>query len=224
MVYSSILVETIVGFLCLFVLTKVLGKSQITQITAFDFIAALVLGELVGNALYDQEVGVFQVLFAVLCWGILIYVTEWITEKYKGSRALLEGRPTIIIYEGKIQKELLKKGKLDINQLQHLLRAKDVFSIQEVEYAILETDGTVSVLKKSLDQSPNRRDLNLKPERVYLPRTLVSDGEILWDNLKEADLTEEWLNHQLKQQNIHSPKELMYAEYKEGEALYVVPY
>ncbi|KGP90691.1 membrane protein [Pontibacillus chungwhensis BH030062] len=224
MVYTSILVETIIGFLCLFVLTKVLGKSQITQITAFDFIAALVLGELVGNALYDKEVGISQVLFAVFCWGILIYVTEWITEKFKGSRALLEGRPTIIIYEGKIQKELMNKGKLDINQLQHLLRSKDVFSIQEVEYAILETDGTVSVLKKSLEQTPSRGDLNLKPERVYLPRTLVSDGEVLWDNLEEAGLTEEWLHQELRKQNIQSPKELMYAEYKEGEALYVVPY
>ncbi|KGP74331.1 DUF421 domain-containing protein [Pontibacillus yanchengensis] len=224
MVFGQIFIETLIGFLCLFVLTKLLGKSQITQITAFDFISALVLGELVGNALYDKEVGIPQILFAVFLWGILIYTTEVITQKLKGTRALLEGRPTIIIYKGKLQKDNLTKGKLDINQLQHLLRAKDVFSLTEVEYAILETNGTVSVLKKSLQQTTTRDDLNLQPESVPLPRSVITDGEVIWDNLQEVGFDKAWLLEQLKQQQISSPKDVLYAEYKEGEALYVVPY
>lgn len=224
MIYTQIFYETIIGFLCLFVLTKVLGKSQITQITAFDFIAALVLGELVGNALYDKDVGIGQVLFAVFVWGSLIYITEWATQKFKGSRALLEGRPAIIIYEGKLQYDKLKKGKLDINQLQHLLRSKEVFSMQEVQYAVLETDGTVSVLKKSLDQAASRKDVNAPPEKVVLPRTLISDGEVVWDNLEEAELDEGWLQEQLRKQNYNTVKDVLYAEYKKGETLYVLPY
>ncbi|QHE51486.1 DUF421 domain-containing protein [Pontibacillus sp. HMF3514] len=224
MVYSQILIETIIGFLCLFVLTKVLGKTQITQITAFDFIAALVLGELVGNALYDKEVGIFQVLYAVFLWGLLIYITEWVTQKFKGSRALLEGRPSVIIYKGKLQYQNMKKGRLDINQLQHLLRSKEVFSIQDVEYAVLETDGTVSVLRKSLEQTPSRGDLNLTPQTVELARTLISDGEIVWDNLSEEGLDEGWLEKELQKQQFTSAKEVLYAEYKKGEALHVQPY
>lgn len=224
MIYTQIFYETIIGFLCLFALTKVLGKSQITQITAFDFIAALVLGELVGNALYDPDVGIWQVLFAVFVWGSLIYITEWFTQKFKGTRALLEGRPAIIIYEGKLQYDKLKKGKLDINQLQHLLRSKEVFSIQDVQYAVLETDGTVSVLKKSLQQTPSRKDINAPAEPVVLPRTIISDGEVVWDNMKEANLDESWLHQQLKSQNFSSVKDVLYAEYKKGENLYVLPY
>ncbi|MFC0524743.1 DUF421 domain-containing protein [Pontibacillus salicampi] len=224
MIYGQIFVETLIGFLCLFVLTKFLGKSQITQITAFDFIAALVLGELVGNALYDQEVGIRQVLFAVFLWGLLIYTTEMITQKFKGTRGLLEGRPSIIIYQGHIQKEQLTKGKLDINQLQHLLRSKEVFSIQEVEYAVLETDGTVSVLKKSLQQTPSRGDFDMQPEPVPLPRGIITDGEFIWDNIREAGLTKEWIMGELAIHQLYDVSDVLYAEYKKGEALYVVPY
>ncbi|WP_181349111.1 DUF421 domain-containing protein [Thalassobacillus sp. CUG 92003] len=222
--YFHIFIETVFGFAALFVLTKVLGKSQITQITAFDFIAALVLGELVGNALYDPEVGVAEIGYAVLLWGILIYATELITEKVKKTRGLLEGRPSIIIYKGKMLKEQLSKSKLDINQLQHLLRSKDVFSVQDVEYAVLETDGTISVLKKSHMQNPTRGDLNLQPQPVPLPTTLISDGEVIWDNLLETGFDREWLETQLQYQNVNDISNVLYAEYKQGEALYVLTY
>ncbi|REJ08484.1 YetF domain-containing protein [Halobacillus trueperi] len=217
MEYLQITVETFFGFAALFVMTKVLGKSQITQITAFDFIAALVLGELVGNALYDKEVGILDIGYAILLWSILIYSTEMITEKFKGTRKILEGSPSLVIYKGNIDRNQLKKNKLDLNQLQHLLRSKDVFSIQEVQYAVLETDGTISVLKASQYQNVTRDDMNLAPQPVPLPRTIISDGEVIWDNLKEAGFDEKWLNEQLRAQNFTDPAEVMYAEHKEGE-------
>lgn len=224
MVYSQILIETIVGFLCLFTLTKVLGKTQITQITAFDFIAALVLGELVGNALYDKEAGILEIVYAVFLWGLLIYITEWVTQKYKGTRALLEGRPSVIIYKGKLQYQNMKKGRLDINQLQHLLRSKEVFSLQDVEFAVLETDGTVSILRKTNAQTPTRKDLNLPPQNVELARTIINDGEVVWDNMREAGLDHDWLDQELKKQQVSSVKDVLYAEYKKGEDLHMQPY
>ncbi|MCA0983778.1 DUF421 domain-containing protein [Halobacillus yeomjeoni] len=221
--FVDITIESLFGFAALFVMTKVLGKTQITQITAFDFIAALVLGELVGNALYDDEVGILQIGFAVFVWSVLIYVTEIITEKFKGTRNLLEGHPSLVIHKGKIDRNQLKKNNLDINQLQHLLRSKDVFSMREVEYAILETDGTISVLKKTPYQSVTQLDLNLPPAPVPLPTTLITDGEVLWDNLEEAGLSENWLNQQLQLQNVKDPKEVLFAEYKHGDTeLYIL--
>lgn len=223
MQFIQITLETIFGFLALFVLTKVLGKTQITQITAFDFISALVLGELVGNALYDKEIGIRYIGFAILLWGVLIYTTEIITEKFKGTRALLEGRPSLIIRKGKIDREALRKSKLDINQLQHLLRSKDVFSLQEVEFAILETDGTISVLKSFNHQNSTKKDLNMPKEPVPLPLAIISDGEVLWDNLSQANLDKEWLDKQLSTQNYQSPKEVLYGEFKEGTSdLYII--
>ncbi|GAE94274.1 hypothetical protein JCM21714_3414 [Gracilibacillus boraciitolerans JCM 21714] len=112
-----------------------------------------------------------------------------------------------------------------MNQLLHLLRSKDVFTVQEVDYAILETDGTVSVLMKTAYQPPPvKNDLNLPLEEVVLPFMLINDGELITDNLKELDKDEQWLNQELKKQEITSLKEVFYAEYAKGGKLYVQEY
>ncbi|MRH43412.1 DUF421 domain-containing protein [Aquibacillus halophilus] len=221
---GSIFVDTLFGFIALFVIVKVVGKTQISQLTAFDFIAALIFGELVGNGIYDDKVGFKEIAFAVFLWGLLLFITEQLTQRFKKTRALLEGQPAIIIHKGQLSREAMKKNKLDINQLLHLLRNKGAFSVREVDYAILETDGSISVLKKTLDQSPKRKDLNLMAEDVMLPMILVNDGELIWDNLREANLDENWLEAELKMQNITSYKDVLYAEYKKGEALFVQKY
>ncbi|WP_163583151.1 DUF421 domain-containing protein [Gracilibacillus saliphilus] len=222
--YGSIFVETLFGFVMLFILTKLLGKTQIRQLTAFDFISALILGELVGNALYDNEVGIRDIAFAILLWGALLYLTEIITQRFKKTRSMLEGRPSIVIHKGKLQREEMKKSKLDMNQLLHLLRSKDVFSIREVDYAILETDGTVSVLKKTGYQTPTRNDFNHPPEQVVLSFMLINDGEIITDSLREIGKDENWLKEELKKQEITSVQEVFYAEYEIGKNLYVQGY
>lgn len=219
--FGDIFIELILGFIALFIITKVLGKTQITQITTFDFISALVLGELVGNAIFDHEVGIFNILYAVFIWGILIFVLEMITQKFSKTRGFLEGSPTIIIRQGQILRESLKKSKLDVNQLQHLIRSKGVFSIRELEYAILETDGTVSILKKAAYETPTKRDLQLNLEQVNIPITLISDGKVINDNLTEAGFNTTWLEEQLRQQNIFRVEEVMYAEWLEGSGLHV---
>ncbi|WP_243298853.1 DUF421 domain-containing protein [Bacillus litorisediminis] len=222
--FLKIAFELVVGYAALFILTKILGKTQITQITAFDFISALVLGELVGNAVFDQDIGIREILFAVFCWCILIFTTEMATQKFKRVRKLLEGEPSIIIHKGKIVYNQLKKNRLDINQLQHLLRSKDVFSIRECEYALLETDGTVSVLKKSDFASPTRQDLSLPSEQVGLPITLVLDGEAVYDNLNAISKDLDWLKKELKQQGIPDIKNVLYAEWEKDKALHVQTY
>lgn len=217
----SIFIETLFGFFALFIITKLLGKTQIRQLTPFDFISALILGELVGNALYDDQVLIRHIGFSIFLWGGLIFLIHYLTLKFKGLRALLEGKPTIVIMKGKLQREAMAKSKIDINELLHLLRMKDVFSVSEVDYAILETDGTVSVLKKTAFQNPDRLDLNLPLQEVKLPVLLINDGEVIDDNLTEHNLDLNWLEQELKKQNVQSIKDVFYAEYKKGENLYI---
>lgn len=222
--YFPMLYETLFGFAALFLLTKLLGKTSISQLTAFDFISSLILGELVGNALFDKEAGITEIGFVIVLWGGLLYLTEIITQKFKRTRALIEGSPAIIIYNGQLIRDTMKKNKLDINQLQNLLRAKDAFSIQEVEYAILETNGTVSVLKKSAFQHPTNLDMNMAPKDVQLSTTLINDGEIIYDNLAERQLTEAWLQEELSKQGFATVEDVFYAEYIKDKKLYVLPF
>ncbi|WP_231593199.1 DUF421 domain-containing protein [Rossellomorea marisflavi] len=222
--YTSIAVELIVGYFALLILTKVLGKTQITQISAFDFISALILGELVGNSLYDNKISVFQVLTAILIWGALIFVTEFFTQKSRKFRHLMEGTPAIVINKGIINYTVLKKNHLDLNQLQHLLRAKDIFSIKECEYALLESNGTLSVIKKPLYDQVQRQDLSLPLKKATLPMSLIMDGEIVYDNLKIVGEDDRWLQTEISRQGFASPKDVLLAEWTENEPLLVQGY
>lgn len=107
--YFTMFYELVFGFFALFIATKVLGKTQISQITAFDFISALLLGELVGNALFDAHAGVLEIAFVVTVYGVLMYTTEIITQKFKRTRSFIEGNPSIIIYNGKLIRDTMKK-------------------------------------------------------------------------------------------------------------------
>ncbi|HLR42026.1 MAG TPA: DUF421 domain-containing protein [Pseudogracilibacillus sp.] len=217
--------ETLFGIFALYVLTRVLGKTQISQLTAFDFIAAIILGELVGNALFDKEAGLLDIGFVILLWGVILYIIEMITQKFKGSRFILEGKPAIIIHQGNLIYEELRKNKIDLNEVLHLLRMKDIFSVQEVHYAILETNGEISVLKKAAYDTPTKQDMNIKITSEPTPAIpVILDGELIKDNLAEVDMTEKWLFKQLKKQKLEKVEEVFFAEYIPEQPLFILPY
>ena len=220
--FLRITVEAIVGFAALFAITKILGKTQITQITPFDFISALILGELIGNALYDPEVGLVMILYAVTLWGTLIWSIDIITQKFRRSRALLEGKPSLLIRRGQLQRKIMNENRIDLNQLMHLLREKGVFSIQEVEYAILESNGAISIMKKHLYQTPNYQFFNATPKAVYLPTAVILDGEIVLENLKEIEIDENTLRKEVEKQGL-TIEEVIYAEWHKEQGLYIMP-
>ncbi len=213
--------ELVFGFIALLLFTKILGKTVITQVTTFDFVCVLVIGELVGNAMYDQDTGIKEILYAVIIWGTLIFLTEFLTQKFRRSRGLLEGKPSIIIQKGKIDYEQLKKNHLDLNQLQHLLRTKDIFSIKECHYAILETDGTINTIKKQAYTAPVRNELQLPSEDSAMPISLILDGEIIEENLTAVGWDKKKLLLELSDLGIHSQKTVLYAEWHENAPLYV---
>ena len=217
------LYETVFGILALFILTKVLGKTQISQLTAFDFIAAIVLGELVGNALFDKKAGILDIGFVVILWGVILYIIEMITQKFKRSRFLLEGKPAFIIHKGELIYEEMRKNKIDINEILQLLRMKDIFALQEVEYAILETNGELSVLQKAEYQTPNKRELNVAPTEPEVAIPVITDGEMIKDNLAEADITEDWLFNELDRQD-YELHEVFYSEWLKDKKLFILPY
>ncbi|WZL71992.1 DUF421 domain-containing protein [Clostridiaceae bacterium 35-E11] len=219
----NLTIELIVGFFALLMITKVLRKTQINQITPFDFISALVLGELLGNAIYDHNINIWYILYAVIVWGCLLYFVEKITQKFRRSRKFFDGDPAIIIRNGQIDFNVIKKENLDINELLSMLRQKDVFSIREVEFAILESSGSISVLKKSQYSTPTIEDLNLPQKPAYLSINLILDGEVMHDNLDAIGFNEGWLKNQIHNYGVEKVEDVFYAEWKENEGIYVIP-
>lgn len=218
--FGTLTLKIIIGFISLFLVTKIVGKMQIKQFTPFYFVSALVLGEILGNTFYDDNIKIYHFVYSLALWSGLLIILAYVTLTFNFSRGFLEGAPSILIRNGIIVKNELKKNKMDINELQGLLRKSNVFSVREVEYAILEDDGSLSVLKKSNYASPTKQDLNISPSPVNLSITLVIDGKIIWDNLKERGFDQKWLEQQLFNHGIKNVKDLFYAEWKDGEGFY----
>ncbi|MBM6616299.1 YetF domain-containing protein [Bacillus suaedaesalsae] len=218
---GQITVELVVGLLALLVATKIVGKTQISQLTPFDFISAIVLGELVGNALYDSKIHVWSILYAIAMWTLLIYIILIITQKFRSTRTFLEGNPAILIRNGVIDREQLRLNKLDINELQQLLRQeKDIFSLREVEFAILEPNGQISAMKKPRYVNPTVQDLGLQQKKVFLPISLINDGVIDYDNLKTSGYDEQWLRDQLIENGINRAEDVLFADWIEEEGFF----
>ncbi|MCP3739833.1 YetF domain-containing protein [Rossellomorea sp. BNER] len=213
--------ELICGFFLLFLIIKLLGKKIINQITPFTFIAAIVLGELLGNALYDDKVGVRYIFYSMCLWGFLLFVVELASQKFLKLRLLFEGKPSVLIRNGIVNREQLKKNRMNLNQLQSLLRQSETFSIREVAYCYLEANGSISLLKKTPYQKTTQEDFNLSYKPVHVPVTLIRDGELLTDELLDIDRSEEWLLVQLKSQGIEDPKDVFLAEWLEEDGLFV---
>jgi uncharacterized membrane protein YcaP (DUF421 family) len=222
--YHDIFVELVFGYAALFITVKCLGKTQISQITPFDFISSLVLGDLVGGSIFDPEVTLLKMLFGIAVWAALIYITEIATQKSRALRYLFEGRPSIIINKGKLVWKEMKKNRLDIDQLQQLLRAKNVFSLQDVEFAIFENNGGLSILKKAECDQPTCKDFKINVQSRTIPLTFISDGKVLLKNLEKAGLSEEWLQNQLKSRGVQKPAEISFAEWQSGNALFIQKY
>lgn len=119
---------------------------------------------------------------------------------------MVEGEPSALIKNGIVDREALRKNRMNINQLQSLLRQSETFSIREVAYCYLEANGSVSILKKSKYQKTTQEDFNIPSKAVSVPVTLIRDGEVLWDEIIDIGFNESWLRSQLNNQNFLTTK------------------
>ncbi|MCM3595640.1 DUF421 domain-containing protein [Metabacillus idriensis] len=213
--------KVIVGFVSLFFIIIITGRTSISQLTPFHLVFVLVLGDFLGNTIYEDKVRTFHFLYAIGLWTLLMLGIEFMTLKNKSTRSLLLGDPNIIIRDGVMDRKLLKKNKLDVNQVLSILRQNNVFSVREVKYGILETNGQISILLKSKYQKPDKQDLNLPESPVYLPTSLILDGEILWDNLHELGFDQQWLDNQLTTNGYDNVKRVFYADWRESEGIHI---
>ncbi|WP_409292775.1 DUF421 domain-containing protein [Peribacillus sp. SCS-37] len=224
MAVKDIIIELLTGFFALLILLNLLGKIQFSQITPFDFISGMVMGNFVGDAVFDDAAGIKEILLTISVWGLLIYLVELATQKSPYLRAKFEGTPSILINKGEILYKNLKKNKIDFHQLQQLMRNQGYFSLFEAEYVVLERDGQISIAPKHKYGAPTKEDLQIPEKKVSIPAAFIMDGKVFGANLREAGLDESWLKDQLAQKKIHSYKDVMYAEWTEDSGLTISKY
>lgn len=186
----------------LFFVIRLLGKKRINQLSIFDFISSLVASSLVAITILDKGVSFQTGLLALSVWLIIPLIVDLISLKSKRFRDFIQGKSTVIIKEGKILEDNLKKERLSTDDLLYHLRENNVFKAADVEFALLEPTGKMTVMPKSEQQPLTRKDVNIKTAPQSEIHTVIMDGVILLEPLGEQGKNPAWLESELEKMNV----------------------
>jgi uncharacterized membrane protein YcaP (DUF421 family) len=219
--YIEVILRSIISFGLLLIGAKIIGKQAIAKMTMFDFVAAISIGAIAANLAFNTSLKTSHAIIALAMYVAITFLMAIIALKSKKGRKLFSGDPTVVIQNGKILEGNMNKMRYTLDYLNQQLREKDVFNIQEVLYAIVETNGTLTVLKKPQFRNVTRQDLMLAvmPEQK-LPIELIMDGEVMKENLEQNKLTVSWLESELKKRNL-TKQEVVYAVMAANGSIYV---
>ena len=191
-------IRCFISLVSLFLITKLLGKKQVSQLSLFDYVIGISIGNFAAEISVSLDEPFMYGIVSILIFGLVAYFVSTLTMKSVKLRRLIIGVPTPIIQEGKILIKNLKKVKLDINDLLEECRINGYFDISEIEYALLEANGQVSILPKGEYQQPTMKDLKLKSKKQGLYSNVIIDGNIMYKNLEIYDKDKDWLLKELK--------------------------
>lgn len=194
----DVFLRAVMSLITLFLITKLLGKKQVSQMSLFDYVIGISIGNFAAEMTINLDSIEINGIFAVVIFGIVAYIISYLSMKSIKLRRYFIGTPSIIIEKGKFNIHNLKKYRMEINEVLEQCRINGYFDISQIEYAILEANGDVSILPNSKYRPINTSDLNLKVKEEGLCRNLIIDGNLMEENLKSIGKTKEWLFQQLK--------------------------
>lgn len=219
-----VFIRAIIGYFSILIFTKILGKQQISQLTFFDYVLGITIGSMAATLTTDLSSRAWPHWIGLITWAILGYLFEIFTVKWRFVSKMITGDPKIVIVDGLILENTLKRMKYTAYDLVQLLRNKDVFDLKEIEFAILEPNGQLSVLKKSEYKNLTPKDMKIKTQPSKLSLDVIYDGIIIEENLQRLNKEKKWLLGQLKVQGIQDISEVFFATLDTSGGLYIDKY
>lgn len=220
--YIQVVVQTVITFFVLLTLTRFLGKKQLSHLTFFNYVTGITIGSIAANMVILKTTVFTKFLVSLIVWCALTTLISYIALKSGKARTFLDGQPTIVIKKGKIDRKALANTKINIDDLTMMIRQYQIFSITEIDYAILEPNGMLSILKKPEFQGTQKIDLKISPSPpIFIPIEVITDGKLLTQNLLEVGKSKEWLDNELKKENIQSIEEVFYAEIQPNGKIFI---
>lgn len=219
--YLLILIRSIASFLVLLALTRIMGKKQLSQLTFFDYVVGITIGSIAATMSVDQNIKISNGLVSLIIWGMVPILLGYIGLKSRSFLRLTDGRPNIVIKEGQVLEQTMKKNQLAIDELMMLLREQGVFKIQDVAMAVMETNGKLSIMKKSAVEPVTPQSLGLKVPNEQAPALLIVDGHLLEKNMSALNLSKQWIMQEIKKQGANDETEVFLAQVDSNKNLYV---
>lgn len=218
-----IILKTTLAFILLLLLARLLGKKQMSQMTFFNYVTGITIGSLAANIISTDDKTIWDEVVGLIWWCILTALLAYITLKSSKLRKIIDGQPSILVKNGIIQEKALKTSRINLEELSMMFREQGIFSIKDIDYAILEQNGNLSILKVQDQINVTRKDMKIftsKPK--YLPAEIIIDSRIVDKNLITYGLDIQWLENELKYQKINSIDDVFYAEIQSDGTLYIL--
>ncbi|MEI3395344.1 MAG: hypothetical protein BHW00_03920 [Clostridium sp. 26_22] len=204
--------RSILIYIFVLIVMRLMGKREIGQLQPFELAIAIMIADLASIPMTDSGIPITNGIISILGLLLMHLVISFLNVKSIKAREIICGKPTILIYRGKIDEKALKKERFTINELEERLRGNNIYNLGDVEYAILETSGQVTVIQKPEKRNTIPEDFNIIPDYEGIPYDLVVDGKIMEKNLQAIGKNYQWLKKQVEKFNM-KPEEALIVTY-----------
>ena len=194
----------------LFVIAKFMGHKQMSQLDFFDYITGITIGSIAAELATELEQPL-KPLVAMVVYGIITVLLTHLTSKFPKTRKIINGTPTIIMNNNKLYRKNMKKAKLDLSEFMVMCRQQGYFNLNDIQTAVFEYNGKLSILPKSKSRPATPQDLNIFPKEEQISTEVIMDGKILTQNLKRIGLNKAWLEKELRLQGYSDSKQIFLA-------------
>ena len=219
----KVILTALLSVAALFIITKIMGHKQISQLDFFDYVSGITIGS-IGAELATELESPYRPLIALCVWGIASIVLNLLARKIPQTRKYINGTPTILMDGGKLYRANLKKAKLDLSEFMLLCREKGYFDLEEIQTAVFEHDGKLSVLPKAENRPATPNDLKITARPRHIGIEVVTDGRIMGENLTRMGRDKNWIKNRLKLQGYDRANEIFLGIYrKEDDTLSLYP-
>ena len=212
----KVILTSLLSVAALFIITKIMGHKQVAQLDFFDYVSGITIGS-IGAELATNLEEPWKPLIALGIYGGVSVILSLLTHKFPKTRKYINGTPTILMNEGKIYRKNLKKAKLDLSEFMLLCREQGYFDLDEIQTAILEHNGKLSILPKAANRPATPEDLKITAKATRIGVEVIMDGRVMGENLSRIGRDVNWLIKQLKTQGHKDAKEIFLGIYRPDE-------
>lgn len=209
---AKVIITTLFSVISLFIIAKLMGHKQVAQLDFFDYISGITIGS-IGAELATELETPLKPFTSLLIYCLVSISLSKLTHKFPKTRKFINGTPTILMNNGKLYRENMKKAKLDLSEFLLLCREQGYFNLSEIQTAIFEHNGKLSILPVSDKRPITPFDMNITPETAHIGAEVIMDGRIMGENLSRLGRNEKWLKNQIEAQGYKSEKDIFFGVY-----------
>ncbi len=204
----TVILASLFSAAVLFIIAKIIGHKQVAQLEFFDYITGITIGSIAAELATTLDKPWWKPTVSMIVFGVITVILSVLTRKLPRSRKFINGTPTIVLNDGKLYRKNMKKAKLELSEFLLLCRQEGYFNLDDIQTAVYEYNGKLSILPVSTKRPLNPEDMKLSPPPEHIGTEVIMDGRILGGNLRRRNLSKAWLQNKLKAQGYQSAKQI----------------